>query len=189
MPRPISPRWRKFADGLLLGKTLVESYVAAGYRARGKIAEAGAVKVKANSRFQEYFRKRQDQVQERALRTEDEVRAMWEAIAFADITQYLDIRHGSLILKDLAKLPKRLRQCIESIDQDYTKEGLKLRFRLSDRMKALDSLAKMFGMYAPEKHIIDISQDIRTVLSIIDGGAGKLPCDDPNDGIHKCKKH
>ena len=65
------------------------------------------------------------------------------AIGFARVTDYLTVEDGTLTLKDWKKLRKKARAAIASVEKTST--GLKVKFY--DKMKALELLGKMLGLF------------------------------------------
>ena len=63
-------------------------------------------------------------------------------IAFADVTDVIQIRGGEVTVTDTAKLSEGQRAAIAVIEE--TKGGLKV--RMHAKAQALDSLAKHFGL-------------------------------------------
>lgn len=65
------------------------------------------------------------------------------AIGFARVTDYLTVEDGELAMKDWKKLRKKERAAIASVEK--TSSGLK--FKFYDKMKALELLGKILGLF------------------------------------------
>jgi hypothetical protein len=74
------------------------------------------------------------------------------AIAFSDLTEYLD-NDGLLPIDRLKTLPPAIRRAIKSIELTPTKHGPKYKLALWDKGKALSRLEQIKGMY---RQVIDL---------------------------------
>ena len=71
------------------------------------------------------------------------VMAHIRAIALANTTDFLEIKDGSLLVRDTAALPPELGAALASVERSGS--GLKLKFY--DKLKALELLGKLLGMF------------------------------------------
>ena len=92
-------------------------------------------------------------------------RAMIELarIAFADVTDVIQIVDGDVTVRDTAELTAGQRAAIASIEK--TKDG-HLKVRMHPKVQALESLAKHFGLLI-EKHHLDVSLTQRGPLELL----------------------
>lgn len=70
----------------------------------------------------------------------------YQLIGFSDISQYAEVKGGSVYIKDWQDIPKELLRCIESIED--TKFGVK--FKLYSKPTALRDLAQYFDLLSGE---------------------------------------
>jgi hypothetical protein len=81
-----------------------------------------------------------------------------KAIAFSDIRKLFD-EHGSLIAPH--QLPDDITRAVAAIEIiDLPDGGSKYKYKLWDKGKALDRLEKIFGMFAPDKHEVEVKGDM-----------------------------
>ena len=83
-------------------------------------------------------------------------------IAFADITDVIQIKDGDVTVRDTEELTEGQRAAIASIEK--TKDGLKV--RMHAKAQALESLAKHFGPLI-EKQQMDVSLAQRKPLELV----------------------
>jgi len=70
----------------------------------------------------------------------------YQLIGFSDISQYAEVKEGSVYIKDWKDIPKELLRCVESIED--TKFGVK--FKLYSKPTALRDLAQYFDLLSGE---------------------------------------
>jgi hypothetical protein len=80
-----------------------------------------------------------------------------KAIAFSDIRKLFD-EHGSLI--EPHQLPDDIARAVAGIEIIDLEAGKKYKYKLWDKGKALDRLEKIFGMFAPDKHEVEVKGDM-----------------------------
>jgi len=73
-----------------------------------------------------------------------------------DIADVVDIKDGSIIIKDLNNIPPEIRRTIQSIKQ--TKHGIEVKFY--DKQKARDQLMKHLGMGQDDPTQVNINLDL-----------------------------
>lgn len=84
---------------------------------------------------------------ERLKITADKVLNELAAIAFSDITDFVDVRRGRIRIKDLADIPPEKRHAIaELVEQRSPGGGHKISFKLHDKMRALRMVADHIGV-------------------------------------------
>lgn len=66
--------------------------------------------------------------------------------AFSDITDFAHIDENGVSVYDWDKLPKGMRRLISEVSETRTKDGGTIKFKLVDKMKALELLARHLGM-------------------------------------------
>lgn len=124
-------------------------------------------------RLQEEFAARR----ERCRATVDRVIGELSLIAFADITDFVDVLPHGVTVKDLSRpAPKRLRAsgAIAQITQTETKMGTNITVKLHDKIAALTTLAKHLGLLTNDESGATLEKFRDAVKSLAaSGGAHK----------------
>ena len=84
--------------------------------------------------------------------TPERVAAEYALIGFADMADYVTWDRDGITLMPSSKLPEGATRVVSEITEIRTKEGITVKFKLADKRGALDSLCRMMGWNAPEKH-------------------------------------
>jgi len=129
------------------------------YKVSERTAEVNGHKLLRNAKIREYIDKELDNIIGNTKELEKQVIEEYKKIAFANIKDYIDVETGEYIMTEDSETG-----AVESIQVDSvrTKDGEsieKRKFKLHDKIKALDSLAKLvIGM--TEKHrLVDENGD------------------------------
>ena len=77
------------------------------------------------------------------MELQDKIRGELTAIAFANTADYLTVEAGQLLLRDWSGLSAQQLAAVAGVEKSST--GLKL--KLYDKMKALELLGKMLGIF------------------------------------------
>lgn len=77
------------------------------------------------------------------MELQDKIRKELTVIAFANTADYITVEEGELRFRDWAGLSKKQLAAVASVEKSST--GLKL--KLYDKMKALELLGKMLGLF------------------------------------------
>ena len=96
--------------------------------ARGKAERVEALSLSADRVLQEYAR-----------------------IAFADIAEYLSFGPDGLVIKETAALAPGATAAIAEVTESKTSRGGTVRFKLYDKLAALNALARYLGLGSQEK--------------------------------------
>ena len=93
-----------------------------------------------------------------------------QGIALAKATDFLEIKNGSLEIKDTGNLPPELGAALSSVERTST--GLKLKFY--DKLKALELLGKLLGMFdnpvAPNRENALLQAILQSTKEAVDTG-------------------
>ena len=73
----------------------------------------------------------------------DKIKTELEGVAFANAADYHEVENGTLVLRDWSELSRRQLAAVAGVEKSST--GLKL--KLYDKMKALELLGKMLGLF------------------------------------------
>lgn len=170
---PITEKQKLFADEYLIDLNATRAYRVA-YKSI-KTDEAAAVnasRLLRNANVASYIQQQMDARQIRTEITQDRVIEELAAIAFAKVTDYANIRHGQLVLKDTQDLTDTQIKALAGIKDG--KFGVEV--KLNDKEKALELLGRHLGMF---KDRVELSgtinnpyKDLTTdeLKKLIDGG-------------------
>lgn len=170
---PITEKQKLFADEYLIDLNATRAYRVA-YKSI-KTDEAAAVnasRLLRNANVAAYIQQQMDARQIRTEVTQDMVIEELAAIAFAKVTDYANIRHGQLVLKDTQELTDTQIKALAGIKDG--KFGVEV--KLNDKEKALELLGRHLGMF---KDRVELSgtinnpyKDLTTdeLKKLIDGG-------------------
>lgn len=138
----------KFADQYLLSMNATKSYLNAGYKpSNQKSNQAAASRLLATETVQKYITYIFNQRQKSYAFQESAVLGKVHQFSKSKITDYFDVKSGSLYLKDFKKLTPEMIECISEIQE--TKEGIKI--KLIDKLSATVTYGKHFGMFQTKK--------------------------------------
>ena len=98
------------------------------------------------SLVREAIREEHDARQRRLALDADRVVEELALVAFSDIADYMDIVGGKVLLNDLTEIPPRLRRAIAEVQEQETARGHQLKFKLHDKMRALELICKHLGL-------------------------------------------
>lgn len=83
--------------------------------------------------------------------TQEMVVAEYAKIAFSDMRKFATWGPDGVILVDSDQLSADDAACISEVSQSVTKEGGSIKFKLHDKVKALDSICRTLGFDKPAK--------------------------------------
>lgn len=137
-----------FADEYLIDLNATRAYrVAYPSVKKDETARANGSRMLTNANVAAYIYERMQERQQRTEVTQDMVIRELAAIAFANITDYVEIRyngvHSMVIVKPTGNLPEDKLRAIAGI-----KEGANgIEIKLNDKEKALELLGRHLGMW------------------------------------------
>ena len=85
----------------------------------------------------------------RHLHAKDQIIEELAAVAFADIWDLMVAGPDGLAVKPLEDLPPMLRRAVSGMSISRTYYGGTVRLKMHDKIRALDKLSQMFGLYNP----------------------------------------
>jgi phage terminase small subunit len=140
LPRPLTDKQSRFVDEYLVDYNRTQAAIRAGY-SRKSAHYAGAHLYK-NPRVLEEIERRKQLLSERMELTEDEILNEQQAIARANMADYIyAIEKG-----DIKGLKRELGRCIKRLSITNTQFGQRVTIELYDKLAALEFLAKTLGM-------------------------------------------
>lgn len=141
-PNKLSEKERKSVVGFLNGLSKKDACMEAGY----------APSVKAHEVFKRPSVMKEIERRQHSMSTKAGVTADWiverlKLIAGADLTDMLVIYEDGTGVPDLNKLTPGLRVALTGIETDKFGDVVKIKVKLSDKLKALEMLARHLGMF------------------------------------------
>ena len=147
--KELSPKWLKFADEYLVDLNGAQAAIRAGYSE--KTARSIANRLLTYVDIQEYIQKRRKEIQKSLQITQERILEEEARLAFVDV-RFLFDENGDLL--PIHKIPEDARRAIAGVEiTDLEKvKGVKRKYRLSDKGRALERISKHLGLYAAKKH-------------------------------------
>ena len=125
---------------------LTKSAIQAGYSERtGAIQACRLLKL---PKIQAELARLRKVAVDRAQKTTDEIIKEMEILGFSDISDFLDVDCGVVILKNLKDIDPVKRRAIKSVKQSATPNGMNIEFVLHDKLKSLEVLGGWHGLGA-----------------------------------------
>ncbi len=142
----LSERQKAFADHYLMSLNATASYKLAGYASKGNAAEVSASQLLRNAKVRKYIEKRQAKLQEKLEITQERILAEYAKLAFLDPRLFYD-ETGNLI--PVHELPEAVSATLSGMSVESVPGGSTrlTKIKFSDKQKALDSLARIQGMF------------------------------------------
>ena len=146
--KKLTPRQEKFIEEYLKLDNATQAAINAGYSAKTarKIAAENLTKPVIEAKIQ---RRRQELAKNTI--TPEWVLERYKEIAGANMKVYSRWGPGGVTLKDSDELTEEEAAAVSEVSQATSKYGSNVKFKLHDKVKALDSIAKTLGMFV-EKH-------------------------------------
>jgi len=149
--KPLTRKAALFASEFLIDLNGTQAAIRAGYAP--KRADQMAYELLRKPEIIAAIAKRRKELQEKLEVTQERVILEYARIAFSDIGNYTEWDNGSVRLKDSGELDENQRRAMSEVSQTVTKDGGTVRFKLHDKVSALDALGKHLGMFPREvKH-------------------------------------
>lgn len=174
-PRPCNPREEKFCQQYVILGVGSKAVTAAGFTT--KKPKIYACQILKRPRIRLRIKELRGKLRKRAMVEATEVIREYARVGFANIQDYLDTDNT---VKDLTTLPADVAAAVESIHFDVRHDGgsskgytEKVRLKLHDKIKALDSLARHLGLF--EKDNKQQGEGIKELLLFLDGKTKGLP--------------
>ena len=131
-----------------------QAYIQAGYKAKGKAAEAHSSRLVRNGMVKAYLDKLRKAVTERTEIDATKVIKELAKLAFSNIEDYLTVdEDGETRLKNFDDIERNVLAAVESIkisttkNKDDSREYTTTQFKLCSKLNALEQLGKHLGIY------------------------------------------
>lgn len=143
----LEPKQRIFCQKITAGFKVADAYVAAGYSVTTKqSAQANGSRLLAKPNVQTYIQFLQKKAEVEAGVNNVRVLRQYSAIAFSNITDYIEISNESVRLKDIEKLSPDKQSAIAEISVNPGQFGNSYKVKLHPKMPALAFLTEHLGM-------------------------------------------
>ena len=151
-----------FADEYLIDLNATRAYKVAYPRVKNdEVARANGSRLLTNANVAAYIEKRMKERQERTQITQDMVVRELAAIAFARLTDYVNVKGGMVKIEDTSSLTEYQVKALAGIKQG--KNGIEV--KLNDKLKAAELLGLHLGMF---KDKVEVSGSLEAEKSKLD---------------------
>jgi phage terminase small subunit len=179
---PNKPPHRALTD---LQKKMVDNYHSMRKPCKGKALEAAGSTMRGRTAIREatrlfqlphveaYHKSLQKKATENAVKSEADIIAEMELLAFSNIRDYLSFGSGGVTLKNSDELTAEQLACISEISETTTQHGGRVTFKLYDKKGALELLGRRFGCFPTKVDFGDQTiQSLADIVAIMMGKDG-----------------
>jgi len=163
MARDLTVKQRRFIDEYLVDYNATRAAVAAGYSEKTAKVTAceNLTKPHLKREIDAEVAKRSEKSEVTAERIINEL----ALIAFSDITSFVLMGKKGITLQEFKKLPKDVKRCISTIQQNGSGVKAIIKFKLYDKVRALELLGRNRAMFTDKIKVQDDRSHIRQKLS------------------------
>ncbi len=164
----MTEKQKRFADEYLIDLNATRAYKAAYPRVKNDdvAAQAGS-RLLRNVKVGTYIEKRIKEREKRTEITQDMVLRELAKIGFANVTDFLSVINGRVLIKSTQEIEKEKIGAIAGI-----KSGMNgIEVKLNDKVKALELLGKHLGMFDKSDSNEDALKKLDAILEGIDHAA------------------
>ncbi|MEQ9126549.1 MAG: terminase small subunit [Alphaproteobacteria bacterium] len=145
----MTPKQQRFVEEYLVDLNGAQAAIRAGYAP--KRASDTARKTLKNREVADAVAAGMAAKRRRAEISADRVIFEYARIAFADIAEFVRFGPDGMEILEVATLSKEQTAAIAEVTETKTQRGGTVRFKLHDKLAALNALARHLGVNAPEK--------------------------------------
>ena len=150
--RKLTPKMVAFVEAILAGSNPSEAYRSAYNAEKMQLA---AIKVNAQKLLQHTnlaltIAERRAVLADKSQVTRERLVEEYAKSAFVDMSTYATWGPDGVRLKSNEQLPEGASQAVVEVSEHVTENSRTTRFRLHDKLKALDSLARILGYDKPD---------------------------------------
>lgn len=151
MAKGLTGKARRFADNYLVDCNATRAYKAAGYTAKDDtVAASCSSKLLRKPKVAAYIAGRQEKASSKLEVTAEKVVRELARIGFADPRLAASWGPAGVVLKPSADLDDDAAAAIAEVQSKHTEWGVDLKFKLHDKVAALDKLARHLGLFEDE---------------------------------------
>jgi len=140
----LSPKQQRFVEEFLIDLNATQATIRAGYSAKSARDIGCENLTKPN--IQDAIQKAQAERSQRTQITADRVLEEYARIGFSNIKHYITWKDHSIIVIASDDISEDDAACISAVSQTITETGSRIKFKLHDKIGALDSLARHLGI-------------------------------------------
>ena len=141
----LNPRQQRFVEEYPIDSNATQSAIRAGY-APGS-AKVTASRLLTNANVREAIRGARERLSSSLDVDAERVILEYARIAFADPRDVLEWDAGGVTLKDSSELSEDAVRAVAEVSET----AIGVRVKMHDKVRALDSLARHLGLFAPER--------------------------------------
>lgn len=139
----INQKQSRFIDEYLIDLNATRAYGEVYTGCSYETSQANGHKLLRNTEIKKEIEKRLDESMRSLKLTRERILTEYEKIAFSNIDDFMKFDGEVALLKPSEEIPTQQKACIQEINTTTGKDGEgSLKFKLYDKMKALESLAK-----------------------------------------------
>ncbi len=141
----LTPRQRRFVEEYLIDLNATQAASRAGYKNTSAFKNAHRLLKKPHVRAA-LDAALEDRAERATIKSHQVVEELAH-LAFANMADYVDFSSRGVNVKDIAELPDGAARSIAEVSESKTANGGTIKFKLHDKLRALDALAKHLGLY------------------------------------------
>lgn len=145
----MTPKQASFVQEYLVDLNATQAAIRAGYSP--KSAEVEGCRLLKNAKVAQAIAKAQSVRAERLEISADRVAQEYARIAFAQMSDFVTFGPDGVTVRDLGDLTPDQVAAVAEVSQTTTQGGGSIKFKLHDKLAALNALTKHLGMNAPDK--------------------------------------
>ena len=155
MSGKLTPRQKKFVEEYLIDLNATRAAIAAGYSEKG--ATVRGSELLTNRNVCAALNKANEERQKRAELSADMVLEELKAIAFSDMRDFAYWNESGVSLKESDSLSDIAAKAVAEVSESTNAHGGQLKFKLYDKLSALEKLGKHLKIFEPDKEHGDIN--------------------------------
>jgi phage terminase small subunit len=140
----LNPKQLKFCQLYIKTGNATKAAQGAGYSE--KTADVQGSTLLRNPKIRKHLEKYWNKAAETTSITSADIIAELKKIGFAQITDYVSFNGVGVSMKDSAELPPEKVGAISEVSSSDTKYGVNVRFKLHDKIAALEKIARLMGL-------------------------------------------
>ncbi|KKL06792.1 hypothetical protein LCGC14_2592460 [marine sediment metagenome] len=144
----VNARWELFAQGLAAGVSKAQAYIDAGYTGGPSCATKLSKKAQVQARVTQILEMAADEVGVTVQCWLEEV----QRVAFSDMREFVEWGPAGVALRPSVELDSDAARCVAEVTEKPGMSGSALKFRLHDKMKALDMLGRHLGTFKADNN-------------------------------------
>lgn len=150
----LTPKQRQFLEAYLVSGNATQAYTDAGYKGQGATARANASRMLTNANVQVAMGERRAQLVAAVdptgtAITPERILAELALIGFSDLHTYAIWGPDGVTVRDASELDPAARRVVSEVSQTVTQHGGSLRFKLHNKVEALEKLGTHLGLWKP----------------------------------------